>query len=171
MFRKTRLMAISPSGTSVFPSPQKPTFPNSNSTRNQVDKEPLCRCATSLNHYITSINFSYVTQKKWPCFSDLLVGKYVNMLKECHFSMEGTYTSEGPFLSKMVYIKGYGVGPRGGNSKCKTLFSSSSPQNHAYWSQQILTVWYFFMTGKKEAGSEIFSCLLTSNTKITGESL
>ena len=46
--------------------------------------------------------------------------------------MEGTYTSEGSFLSKMVYIKGYGVGPRGGNSKCKTLFSSSSPQNHAY---------------------------------------
>ena len=34
-------------GTSVFPSPQKPTFPNSNSTRNQVDEEPLCGCATS----------------------------------------------------------------------------------------------------------------------------
>ena len=33
-------------GTPVFPSPQKPTFPNSNSTRNQVDEEPLCRCAT-----------------------------------------------------------------------------------------------------------------------------
>ena len=33
-------------GTSVFPSPQKPTFPNSNSTRNQVDEEPLCGCAT-----------------------------------------------------------------------------------------------------------------------------
>ena len=33
-------------GTPVFPSPQKPTFPNSNSTRNQVDKEPLCGCAT-----------------------------------------------------------------------------------------------------------------------------
>ena len=28
-------------GTPVFPSPQKPTFPNSNSTRNQVDEEPL----------------------------------------------------------------------------------------------------------------------------------
>ena len=35
------------SGTPVFPSPQKPTFPNSNSTRNQVHKEPLCGCATS----------------------------------------------------------------------------------------------------------------------------
>ena len=33
--------------TPVFPSPQKPTLPNSNSTRNQVDKEPLCGCATS----------------------------------------------------------------------------------------------------------------------------
>ena len=35
------------SGYSTFPSPQKPAFPNSNSTRNQVDKEPLCGCATS----------------------------------------------------------------------------------------------------------------------------
>ena len=33
-------------GTPVFPSPQKPTFPNSNSTRNQVDEEPLCGGAT-----------------------------------------------------------------------------------------------------------------------------
>ena len=34
-------------GTPVFPSPQKPTFPNSNSIRNRVDGEPLCGCATS----------------------------------------------------------------------------------------------------------------------------
>ena len=34
-------------GTPVFPSPQKPAFPNSNSTRNQVEEEPLCGCATS----------------------------------------------------------------------------------------------------------------------------
>ena len=34
-------------GTSAFPSPQKPTFSNSNSIRNQVDEEPLCGCATS----------------------------------------------------------------------------------------------------------------------------
>ena len=31
-------------GTPVFPSPRKPTFSNSNSIRNQVDKEPLCEC-------------------------------------------------------------------------------------------------------------------------------
>ena len=39
-------------GSSVFPSPQKPTFPNSNSTRNQVDEEPLCGCATFKSLFI-----------------------------------------------------------------------------------------------------------------------
>ena len=39
-------------GTPVFPSPQKPTFPNSNSTRNQVDEEPLCGCAISKSLFI-----------------------------------------------------------------------------------------------------------------------
>ena len=39
-------------GTPVFPSPEKPTFPNSNSTRNQVDEEPLSRCATSKSLFI-----------------------------------------------------------------------------------------------------------------------
>ena len=38
--------------TPVFPSPQKPTLPNSNSTRNQVDKEPLCGCATSKSFFL-----------------------------------------------------------------------------------------------------------------------
>ena len=36
-------------GTPVFPSPQKPTFPNSNLTRNRVDEELLCGCATLFN--------------------------------------------------------------------------------------------------------------------------
>ena len=35
------------SGTPVFPSSQKPTFPNSNLTRNQACEEPLCGCVTS----------------------------------------------------------------------------------------------------------------------------
>ena len=39
-------------GSSVFASLQKPTFPNSNSTRNQVDEEPLCGCATSQSLFI-----------------------------------------------------------------------------------------------------------------------
>ena len=34
-------------GSPVFPSPQKPTFPNFDSTRNQVDQETLSVCATS----------------------------------------------------------------------------------------------------------------------------
>ena len=42
-------------GTPVFPSPQKPTFPNSNSTRNQVDEEPLSGCATSTSLFIYEI--------------------------------------------------------------------------------------------------------------------
>ena len=39
-------------GTPVFPSPQKPTFLNSNSTRNQVDEEQLCGCAISKSLFI-----------------------------------------------------------------------------------------------------------------------
>ena len=41
-------------GTLVFPSPQKPTFPerNSNLTKSQVDKEPLCGRATSRSLFI-----------------------------------------------------------------------------------------------------------------------
>ena len=39
-------------GTPVSPSPQKPTFPNINSTGNQVDEEPLCGCATSKSLFI-----------------------------------------------------------------------------------------------------------------------
>ena len=39
-------------GTPVFPSPQKPTFPNSDSTRNQVNKELLCGCATCKSLFI-----------------------------------------------------------------------------------------------------------------------
>ena len=35
------------SGTPGYPSPQKPTFLNSNLTRNQVDKEPHSGCAIS----------------------------------------------------------------------------------------------------------------------------
>ena len=38
--------------TPVFPSPQQPTFPNSNSTGNQVDEEPLCGCATCKSLFI-----------------------------------------------------------------------------------------------------------------------
>ena len=40
------------SGYSGFPSPKTPTFPNSHSTRNQVDEEPLCGCSTSKSLFI-----------------------------------------------------------------------------------------------------------------------
>ena len=47
-------------GTLVFPSPQKPTFPDSNSTRDQVDEEPLCGCATSKSLFIIIYLFIYL---------------------------------------------------------------------------------------------------------------
>ena len=49
------LRGFSP-GTLVFPTPQKAIFPNSNSTKNQVEEEPLCGCATSKSlFYLFSI--------------------------------------------------------------------------------------------------------------------
>ena len=51
-------------GTPVFPSPQNPTLPNSNSTRNQVDEEPLCGCATSKSLFIDIYYlFTYILQR------------------------------------------------------------------------------------------------------------
>ena len=50
-------------GTLVFPSPQKPTFPNSNSIRNQVDEEPLCGCATSKSLFIIYLFIIYLNEK------------------------------------------------------------------------------------------------------------
>ena len=38
-------------GTPVFPSPQKPAFPNSNLTGSQVDEEPVCGVLPP-NHYL-----------------------------------------------------------------------------------------------------------------------
>jgi len=38
-------------GTQVFPSPPKPTFPNSNSIQISVDEYPLCGGATANSHY------------------------------------------------------------------------------------------------------------------------
>ena len=43
------------SGYSGFSSPQKLTFPNSNSTRNQVDGGPLSGCATPISLFILFI--------------------------------------------------------------------------------------------------------------------
>ena len=59
---------FSPS-TPVFPSPQKPAFPNSNSTRNQVDEEPLCGCATSKSLFIYLFNQGSVEQQNSEGFS------------------------------------------------------------------------------------------------------
>ena len=52
-------------GNLLFPSPQKPTFPNSNSTRNQIDEESLSgfACSKSLFVYVIYIYlFIYYTK-------------------------------------------------------------------------------------------------------------
>ena len=51
-------------GTPVFPSPQKPEFPNSNSTRIYVDEEPLCGCTTSKSLFILFYSFKNLNAKK-----------------------------------------------------------------------------------------------------------
>ena len=56
-------------GTPVFPSPQKPIFPNSNSTRNQVDEEPLCGCATSKSLFIYFLYLFYLSPSSFVLLS------------------------------------------------------------------------------------------------------
>ena len=46
-FSPLLLRDVFSTGTPVFSLPQKSTFPNSNSARNQVDEEPLNECPTS----------------------------------------------------------------------------------------------------------------------------
>ena len=54
-------------GTPVFFSPQKPTFPNSNLTRDQVDEaEPLSGCATSKSFYF--IITIFLLQRRLACY-------------------------------------------------------------------------------------------------------
>ena len=49
------LRGFSP-GAPVFPSPQKPTFPNSSSTRNKLDEEADFVDVPPLNHYLFMIH-------------------------------------------------------------------------------------------------------------------
>ena len=55
------LRGFSP-GTPVFPSPQKPTFPNSNSTRHQEDKERHSGYEASKSLLIEWFNIQIGTQ-------------------------------------------------------------------------------------------------------------
>ena len=48
------------SGHYCFHSTQKPTFPNSNSTKNQVDEEQLSGCATSKQLFMVINSFIYL---------------------------------------------------------------------------------------------------------------
>ena len=49
--------------TPVFPFPRKPAFPNSNSIRNQVDKEPLCGCTCATSKSLSLLLLIILLQK------------------------------------------------------------------------------------------------------------
>ena len=52
----------------IFLSPQKPMFPNSNSVRKTVNKEPVCGCATEISTYLFCLNpipLSYFNALTW----------------------------------------------------------------------------------------------------------
>ena len=73
-------------GTPVFPSPQKPTFSNSNSTRNQVDEEPLSRCATSKSLFIYLFIYLFIlcfclTRRNHCC----CITRIINYLHYLHY--------------------------------------------------------------------------------------
>ena len=83
-------------GTPVFPSPQKPTFPNSNSTRNQVDEEPLCGCATCKSLFIYYL-FILFTFKEVRCKTFLVKISFLCIRKNWfsyHFETEAGGNSE-----------------------------------------------------------------------------
>ena len=67
--------------TPVFPSPQKPPFPNSNSTRNQVDEEPLFGCATSKSSSSSSslllLLLLVVVVITWSCNQEFYISRCV----------------------------------------------------------------------------------------------
>ena len=78
-------------GTSVFPSPQKPTFPNSNSTRDPIDEEPIVD-VLPLNHYLLFIAINVIEVapaillllQKEECFTLLSLTICTSLYNFCH---------------------------------------------------------------------------------------
>ena len=76
------------SGYSGFPSPQKLTFPNSDSTRNKVDEEPLCGC-DACNRYLFIYLFIYLNRTVLMVSSLILLRPLrVYILKQLFFEIE-----------------------------------------------------------------------------------
>ena len=64
--------------TPVFPSPQKPPFPNSNSTRNQVDEEPLFGRTTSKSSSSSSLLLLLLLLViTWSCNQEFYISRCV----------------------------------------------------------------------------------------------
>ena len=91
-------------GTPVFPSPQKPTFPYSNSTRNQVDKEPQCG-NTALKKSALYLSVNVFRRKYWletvpPFYVVIQVTQRSN-----HLQGKGTTFISQSFLRPWVLVR------------------------------------------------------------------
>ena len=84
-------------GTPFFPSPQKRTFPNSISTRNQVDEEPLCGCATSKSLFIIIIYYLFIAKVE-PWFSQFTT-------KQLHENEHATAFWDVPLFADTAQVK------------------------------------------------------------------
>ena len=86
---------FSPS-TPVFPFPQKPTFSNSNPTRNQADEEPLRGCATSKSLFIYLFIYFIIMfggTKLWPSFLRNLLREWIASPEQFHSAVRhNTYS-------------------------------------------------------------------------------
>ena len=89
-------------GTPVFPSPQKPAFPNSNSTRNQVDEEQFVDVLPP-NHYLFIHLFIYLS-----IYYLLLVGVWIPSLYLIfYFSVLGFQIKYSSCLINHFSVYGY----------------------------------------------------------------
>ena len=114
-------------GTPVFPSPQKPTFPNSNSTRNQVDEEPLCGCATSKSLFIYLFVrplLGYTTQIWAPQPIELIV------------KLEDVQRCVTKFIAKLPYSSNISY----------VLFTNCKPNTYLFWHELLDATFFFKLT-------------------------
>ena len=78
---------------------KKPTFPNSNSTRNQVDEEPLCGCSTCKSLFIyLFILFIWIQTFRIFYFSRRLFAKHHTLSSWCRI-LSSRYRAKFGFFS------------------------------------------------------------------------
>ena len=111
-----------------------PTFPNSNSTRNQVNEEPLCRCATSKSLFVylfiyLFIYFPYI--EKWVELEPVISWKLVTCQPR-----ENNYLLVSGWLQKTRYLDGSAPEP--------TIWLCDTGQRMPYFDSCQLTITWMY---------------------------